>query len=226
MLRRVGLFAAVLPIAIGAWGCDGGTEIEDAGFFNRDSGVVHRDASTPYDAGTFGPMTIQIQTIIDGDTAALAAGAAAMTPDGKPVAGEHVRFLGINAPEIAHLPASPNPECYGDEAKADARDQLAGRPITLGFDLAPGCTPPIDPANAERCNLRDIYGRLLAYLILQDGTVAQEMLLARGDACSFRRYPHRDTAKYNQLESTAKSQGVGLWANCACSADGSAVNPK
>ncbi len=214
-------------LAVVGVGCDdGGASGEDAGFFVQDAGrdAGSRDAQAPFDAGNFGPMTIQIQTIIDGDTALLAAGGGAMTPDSKPVAGEHVRFLGINAPEIAHAPDPA--ECYGDLAKADARDQFAGRIVTLSYDLKAGCTPPIAAAQAENCNLRDVYGRLLAYLVLEDGSVVQEKLLARGDACSFRRYPHRDTAKYNQLEQTARSANVGLWSSCQCAADGSGVNPR
>ena len=179
----------------------------DVGVFSVDSGVPH-DGGTDVDAGP--NLAIQAGFVIDGDTVRLSAAAAMRTPDNRPMTGESVRLLGIDAPEIAH---PPNPaDCWGDEAHARARELMQGRIIELSYDLDPSCTLPIAPARAEDCRLRDQFGRLLAYITLaSDGTVVNERLIREGHARSFRRYPHRFTAQYNAAEDQARNARLGLW---------------
>lgn len=181
--------------------------------FRADSGVRADGGNNPNDAGngdagTTG-QTVLVALVYDGDTARLSAGASVMTPDSRPLSGESVRFLGVDAPEIAHPPAPA--DCWGDEAHARARDMLQGRTVTLEYDLDPGCTPPISNSQAEACGLRDDFGRLLAYVHLSDGTVANETLIAEGHARSFRRFTHKYTARYNALEEQARNANLGLW---------------
>ena len=168
----------------------------DAGFFTPGG----RDAA-PAAATDAGPnVAVQVGWVVDGDTVRLNAGSGAMAPDGKPLNQETVRLLGVDAPEIAHPndPTNPTtmPECWGDEAHAAARNLMLGLQVRLEYGSS---------------TLRDDFGRLLAYLVLPDQRVANELLISAGDAKSFRRYAHRDRDRYNQLEAEARTRGGKVW---------------
>ncbi len=202
--------------------CDGGvTEPPDAGFFAIDTGV---DSGPRPDLGVIGDNVVQVQLVFDGDTVRVSAGASVMTPDGQRLAGESIRFVGINAPEIAHAPDPA--ECFGDSAAAVARELLQGRVVTLSYDITAGCPTPVPRNRAVDCHVRDDFNRLLAYVTLSDGTVVNEKFVRDGVACSFRSFPHRDTALYNAAEDEAARAGRGLWRDCRCSRTGGAVNPR
>lgn len=196
--------ALLVGLAGLAFACDGGRDIPDV-IFTPDSGVPdsgRTDAGPP-------PTTIQVQAVFDGDTVRVAANSAVRTPDGKPMSGETIRLLGIDAPEIAH---PPNPaDCWGDESHARARDLLQGRTITLEYDIDAGCPTPVPQARAVQCGLRDAFDRILAYVVISDGSAANETFLREGHARSFRAFPHRKTALYNQLEQEARNADRGLW---------------
>jgi micrococcal nuclease len=173
-----------------------------------DAGVVRDggagDSGLPADV-------ILAAAVLDGDTLRLSASGNLSAPDGLRLTGTSVRLLGVDAPEIAHAPEPA--DCWGDEAHARARELVQGRPVTLDFDLAAeaGCTPPIAAADAVRCNVRDDFGRLLAYVRMPDGAVLNEQLIREGHALSFRRYAHRMRDYYNQLEEQARNEGLGVW---------------
>jgi len=83
--------------------------------------------------------------------------------------GERVRYAGINAPEIAHDGEPGEP--YGDEARAFNKKLVLGRWLNLEL--------------AEES--RDHYGRLLAYVFLEDGTFVNGELVQQGYAHLIRR---------------------------------------
>lgn len=195
-------------VAVGALlgGCGAEADRPDVGVFPVDSGVGTDGGRA--DSGP-APMSIQVQAVFDGDTVRVAASNALRTPDDRPMANETIRFLGIDAPEIAHPPARA--DCWGDESHARARELLQGRTIRLEYDLDASCPTPVPASRAEDCHLRDAFGRLLAYVILSDGTSANETFVREGHARSFRAFPHRKTALYNQLEGQARADDIGLW---------------
>lgn len=208
-LRRGG--AAVLLAGLlgtSAAGCEEGREVGDAGFFASDSGAGTVDAGRA-DGGALGPMQIQVQAVFDGDTVRVAASTSIRTPDDRLMAGSTIRFLGIDAPEIAHPPAAA--DCWGNEAHDRARELLQGRTITLVFDVDPQCPSPVPAARAQDCHVRDAFDRLLAYVVLPDGSVANETFVREGNARSFRAFPHSKTTLYNQLEAEARAANRGLW---------------
>lgn len=188
--------------------CGDGTRDSPDATFRIDGGQASPDS------GMIINTTIQVQRVLDGDTVELSAGASVMTPDGRSMSGAHVRLLAIDAPEIAHPEANPPTpaDCWGNEAQAAARALMGGRVITLQFDLRAiaGCTPPIQRTDAERCGLRDIYDRLLAYVVLPDGTVANQTMVREGNAYSYR----HEVALYNQLEDEARAAMRGMWGVC------------
>jgi micrococcal nuclease len=107
----------------------------------------------------------------------------------------HVRLLGIDAPEIGHGFDTAAP--YGREA----RDRLAGlvlhRWIRLEYE---------GPRN-------DIYGRRLAYLLLEDGTVVNAVLLREGLARISARAPLSRLDELRGAEREAQTFHRGMWRN-------------
>jgi len=110
---------------------------------------------------------------------------------------EVVRLLGIDTPETVD-PNRPV-QCFGAEASARLRELLpVGALVSLHRDREP----------------RDQYGRLLAYIYVDDVFV-NELMLAEGLA-DVSIYPPNDTLR-PQLEAAAKkarTASVGFWEAC------------
>ncbi len=120
-----------------------------------------------------------VAEVIDGDTIVLAT-------------GEHVRYIGINAPEPT------NAECYAREATAKNAELVAGRPVRLEKDTRE----------------TDDYGRLLRYVYVDDLFVNGE--LVRLGYARARVYPPdvRYTDLLAELEREAQGNARGLWSAC------------
>lgn len=111
--------------------------------------------------------------------------------------GEKVRYIGVDTPEKV----SPNvsTQCFADEASRYNQSQVEGKNVRLTQDTS----------------ARDRYGRLLAYVYLEDGRFLNEELVKKGYAFSST-YPP-DTAKQkvlDQAQESARSQSLGLWKQC------------
>jgi micrococcal nuclease len=110
--------------------------------------------------------------------------------------GTRVRYVGINAPEIAHddRPA----ERFGPDARDFNTKLVYLRKVRLELDR-------------ER---HDQYGRLLAYVFLKDGTFVNGELIKGGYAYRLFRRPN---TKYDllflQLQREAMARRAGLWKN-------------
>ncbi len=108
--------------------------------------------------------------------------------------GERVRYIGMDTPELHH-PRKPV-EAYAREAMEFNRRLAEGKPVRLEFDV-------------ER---RDKYGRLLAYVYLQDGTFVNAELVRQGYAHILTIPPnvkHADLFLKYQRE--AREAHRGLW---------------
>jgi micrococcal nuclease len=181
------------------------------GGFDRQpiDGGTDKDGGTgtgEQDAGYNGMPShnILVRTVLDGDTLIVSANATVRTPDGRPMDGEKIRLIGVDAPEIAHPPDPA--DCWGDEAHTFTRTTVGGRIVTLAWDPL-HCAPPGSVAGC-----RDDYDRLLAYVIVGE-TVVNEELLRTGHGRVFRgaRFQHRDSALYSSLEAAAKRANLGMW---------------
>ena len=108
--------------------------------------------------------------------------------------GEKVRLIGVNAPETNH-PRKPI-EYYGNEAREFSRSMLEGKEVRLEMDVQE----------------RDQYGRLLAYVYLEDSTFVNAELLKQGYA-QVATYP--TNVKYLELfvklQKEARENKRGLW---------------
>ncbi|MEK7705945.1 MAG: thermonuclease family protein, partial [Myxococcota bacterium] len=125
-----------------------------------------------------------IDRVVDGDTA--------YTSD-----GESLRYLLIDAPEIAHR-ADESSDCYAVEASRANAALCEGHELRLEYD--PEC--------------RDRYGRLLAYLWDED-LLINEVLVAQGNA-RFMVIPPNDryATELLRAEAHAREAGIGLWGQC------------
>ena len=126
--------------------------------------------------------------VIDGDTIVV-------SPN------EKVRLIGVDTPETVHPKKAV--QCFGKDAKEFTRGMIGRRSIRL----------VLDESNAVR-NHKDRYGRTLAYVYFDDGTMLNAELIRRGYAHAYTRFPFRHVVEFRQLERIARSQAVGLWASC------------
>ena len=127
----------------------------------------------------------EVVNVIDGDTAEIRV-------DGDL---EHVRYIGIDTPE-SYPPERA--ECFGDEASRRNEELVEGREVALVYDE----------------ELRDDYGRLLAYVYADDSLV-QETLLREGFATTLEVEPNTSMAStFAALQSAAIAEGTGLWSAC------------
>lgn len=127
---------------------------------------------------------VEVARIYDGDTVRLAD-------------GTHLRFIGINTPELAHdsQPAEP----LADAATRRLRQLLnTGNQLQLQF-------------GAER---HDHYGRLLAHPFLSDGRNLSALLLEEGLGFQIVVPPNLALAScYREAEQTARQHHRGIWGN-------------
>jgi micrococcal nuclease len=116
-----------------------------------------------------------VARVIDGDTVELAD-------------GRHVRYLGIDTPEVG--------DYYADEATARNRDLVEGKTIEL----------------QRGSRDQDEYGRLLRYVYV-GGTFVNAELVVEGYATAYVFDPDdRYSQVLVQLEQYARMKELGLWA--------------
>lgn len=138
------------------------------------------------------PLLARVTRDVDGDT---------MHVDGisEPTGDLDIRFIGVNAPEIAHAPGEV-PDCYGDEATTFTR-QLEGHLVWLTFDAE--CLDP--------------YDRTLAYVYYGASPIQswERQLLRRGFARTLSISPNTSQrGLFADDEMIAQNEHVGLWSAC------------
>lgn len=127
-----------------------------------------------------------VVSVVDGDTVKLES-------------GESVRIVGIDTPETVH-PSKPV-QCFGKEASNQMKQIVEGKVVRL----------ETDPTQGDR----DKYDRLLRYVYVNDQDVGA-MMISEGYAFSYRKYPVSRIDEYNQLETEARENKRGLWADDSC----------
>jgi micrococcal nuclease len=137
----------------------------------------------------------RVARVVDGDTIAVSIDGADSDEE------RSVRLLGIDTPET-HRPGTPI-ECGGPEASANM-ERLAppGTHVTLESD------PSQDRV--------DRYGRLLAYVRLPGGRLAEEGQLAAGWATVyvFAGHPVSRDRDFRRAQAAARAARRGVWGHC------------
>ena len=124
---------------------------------------------------------VTVNTVFDGDTF-------------RTIAGEKIRLLGINCPEVAHDRQAAQP--YGNEAKRRLESLIAGKTVRLQLDS----------------DKKDKYGRTLAHIYLRNGAWINEYLVREGLAHVYTFMPnHRGTEQLLKAERLARNNMAGIW---------------
>jgi micrococcal nuclease len=105
---------------------------------------------------------------------------------------ETIRMLGVDTPETVH--PSRAPERFGKEASLFTRTRLLGKSVSLAFDW----------------DLRDHYGRLLAY-IYTNGSCFNADIIREGYGHAYTSYPFQFMDEFRRLEQEARNGKRGLW---------------
>ncbi len=128
---------------------------------------------------------VKVRWVIDGDTIIL-------------TDGRHVRYIGINTPEIEHEYQKAEP--YGDQAKKYNEKLVFSKTVRLQIDK----------------EQHDHFGRMLAYVFLPDGTFINQAMLAQGYAYLL---PQKPNIKYAKIlleaQRDAMSAKKGMWGEMA-----------
>lgn len=149
-----------------------------------DEGAAPRDGGA--DGSPRDPVSARVVRAIDGDTIEVAI-------DGRT---DDVRYIGVDTPETVK-PGEPV-QCYGPQASAFNHRLVDGETVRLVFDS----------------ELRDVYGRLLAY-VYADGMFVNAELIRGGYARTLEIPPNTAEAdRLAKLEQEAGEAGVGLWGAC------------
>lgn len=129
-----------------------------------------------------------VTRVIDGDTIVV-------NPN------EKVRLIGVDTPETIHPKKAV--QCFGKDAKEFTRRMVESKSIRL----------VLDESNAAR-NHKDRYGRTLAYVYFDDGTMLNAELIRRGYAHAHTRFPFRYIVEFREMERQARLEAAGLWSSC------------
>ena len=107
--------------------------------------------------------------------------------------GERVRLIGVNAPESVD-PRRPV-EHFGEKAAEFTRRMAEGKAVRLEYDH----------------ELKDQYGRTLAYVFLPNGTFLNAEIIRQGYGFAYSRFPYHYQQDFVALEREAREQRRGLW---------------
>src|SRR5258705_12191285 len=108
---------------------------------------------------------------------------------------EKVRLVGIGSPELQD--ERPEYRDVADAARNYARSRLGGETVTL----------EAEPRQGDR----DSYGRLLRYVILDDGTNVNEDLVRKGYAHVYDKFNFTLKPRFKAAETEAKREKLGVW---------------
>jgi micrococcal nuclease len=133
-----------------------------------------------------GTVSARVVRVVDGDTIEVSI-------DGTT---DDVRYIGVDTPETVK-PGEPV-QCYGPQASEFNHQLVDGQTVRLEFDA----------------ELRDVYGRLLAYVYAGHRFVNEE-LLRGGFARTLEIEPNTSrAADLAAVEARAGKAGEGLWSAC------------
>jgi endonuclease YncB( thermonuclease family) len=129
-------------------------------------------------------MQVEVIRVIDGDTFVISWEGRRLT----------VRLLGVDTPETVH-PFKPV-EFFGRQASDFLKNLLTGKLVRFDFE-------------EEKI---DKYGRLLAYVYLDELFVNEE-IVRQGYGYAYTRFPFRFLDEFVAIEAEAKESKLGIWQN-------------
>ena len=106
---------------------------------------------------------------------------------------ERVRLIGVDTPETVH--PTKQVEYFGKEASNFSRKMVEGKMVHLEYDW----------------QRKDRYGRLLAYVYLEDGTFINAEIIKQGFGYAYTKHPFRYLKEFRSYEKQAREGKRGLW---------------
>ena len=134
-------------------------------------------------------LPVYVSRVVDGDTIVVEM----ENPPQGFKEKERVRFIGVDTPETVH-PSKPV-ERYGKEASEFTKATLQGKKVYLAFDW----------------DVKDRYGRVLAYIYLSDGVCFNAVQIQSGYAFAYTKFPFQFLEEFRQYEAEARTKKAGLW---------------
>lgn len=133
----------------------------------------------------------RIVRVIDGDTLVI-------NQQGVNKTQTSVRLWGIDTPELAKFGSNKEAEPFAEQARDFTHSLVGGRIVRLLL---------------EGHRQRDKYGRLLAYVELDDGRLLNELLLVNGLARWEPRFSHRYLDRFYKAQHDARGRKMGIWSD-------------
>ena len=134
-------------------------------------------------------LRVYVERVVDGDTIIINVSENDLGLNRR----ERVRLIGVDAPETVH--PSREEEPYGREASDFTKNNLEGKYVYLDFDI----------------ELRDRYGRVLAYVYTENGEHFNARLVKEGYGIAYLNYEFKYMDEFSRYESEAKRKRLGLW---------------
>lgn len=118
-----------------------------------------------------------------------------------------IRLLGIDAPEI-----KPCQKLYQDERESHLPGALLIQLGFMSFKYMINLIPPQTNITLlqEPKNLKDKYNRHLAYVVLPNGVVLNELMIKEGFAKPYNKFFCSELGNYQRLFQTARKSKKGL----------------
>ena len=107
-----------------------------------------------------------------------------------------IRLIGIDAPETRNVGVKVRKEYFGTEAKIFVTQLLKNKKVKLTFDV----------------QKTDRYGRVLAYVYLENGIFLNQYLVEKGYAVVSTFPPNvKFVEVFTKAEKSARNKKLGLW---------------
>ena len=107
-----------------------------------------------------------------------------------------IRLIGIDAPETRNVGVKVRKEYFGTEAKIFVTQLLKNKKVKLTFDV----------------QKTDRYGRILAYVYLENGVFLNQYLVENGFAVVATFPPNvKFVEVFTKAEKSARNKKLGLW---------------
>ena len=193
-MRRIFVIIAGLTVVAGYF-------LYGSGVFKNDENKLMADSHPAFDQ--------EIKTVFDTKSIRAMRGTHAHVSrviDGDTVElsnGERLRYIGIDTPEVAS--AKKSAQCFAAEGTQRNKELVEDKDIIFYNDISP----------------RDIYGRLLGFVYLPDGTFVNNALVNEGYAFAYSYKPDISQAQeFKNAETVARENNLGLWAACTVTSSG------
>jgi len=109
---------------------------------------------------------------------------------------EKVRMIGVNTPELKD--ERKEVQCLAQKSKEYTKDNLLNKEVRIELDPTQGT--------------HDKYGRILAYIFIDQNKSFNEILISEGYAYEFTyKIPYRYQDEFKKAQQVAQKNKVGLW---------------